>query len=124
MKKYLPVLGILLLCILLYYVATWVLEGDKAQGTEGAGEIAEGEKSLYAGPALWLGQDLSEEERKALIQAFTIEEKEVYTFLQGPKSWAEGRPWSGEWSQFGVEGNPFGGFGCGLCCLANIYNTL
>lgn len=66
MKKYLPVLGILLLCILLYYVATWVLEGDKAQGTEGAGEIAEGEKSLYAGPALWLG---------ATIPCFTTTKK-------------------------------------------------
>lgn len=124
MKKYMPVLGIFLLCILLYYVAMWVLKEPDGTVEEAGGGITEGEKSLYAGTALWLGQELSLEDRQALIKAFTIEEEDVYTFLQGPKSWGEGRAWSGEWSQFGVEGNPFGGFGCGLCCLANIYNTL
>lgn len=48
----------------------------------------------------------------------------VYTFLQGPKSWNEGRTWSGEWSGEYVNGNYFGNFGCGLCCMANIYCTL
>lgn len=48
----------------------------------------------------------------------------VYTFLQGPKSWGEGRAWSGEWSNAYVKGNYFGNFGCGFCCMANIYCTL
>lgn len=48
----------------------------------------------------------------------------VYTFLQGPKSWEEKRAWSGEWSNEYVKGNYFGNFGCGLCCMANIYCTL
>lgn len=51
-------------------------------------------------------------------------EQGVYTFLQGPKSWTEGRAWSGEWSNQYVRGNYFGNFGCGLCCMANIYCTL
>ena len=51
-------------------------------------------------------------------------EQGVYTFLQGPKSWEEGRAWSGEWSNQYVRGNYFGNFGCGLCCMANIYCTL
>ncbi|WP_304282982.1 C39 family peptidase [Roseburia hominis] len=51
-------------------------------------------------------------------------EQKVYTFLQGPKSWEEGRAWSGEWSNQYVRGNYFGNFGCGLCCMANIYCTL
>ena len=42
----------------------------------------------------------------------------------GPKSWAERRAWSGEWSNQYVRGNYFGNFGCGLCCMANIYCTL
>ena len=50
-------------------------------------------------------------------------EQGVYTFLQGPKSWAERRAWSGEWSNQYVRGNYFGNFGCGLCCMANIYST-
>lgn len=49
---------------------------------------------------------------------------DIYTFLQGPKAWLEGRPWSGEWSQMYVRRNSFGGFGCGLCCMANIYSSL
>ena len=43
-------------------------------------------------------------------------ETDVYSFLQGPKSWGEGRAWSGEWSNQYVRGNYFGNFGCGLCC--------
>lgn len=56
----------------------------------------------------------------------TAEEQaqQVYTFLQGPKAFSEGRPWSGEWCQQVVRRNSFGGFGCGLCCMANIYSTL
>lgn len=57
---------------------------------------------------------LSPEERTAI----------VYTFLQGPKAFQEGRPWSGAWCGNVVRGNSFGGFGCGLCCMANIYGTL
>ncbi len=79
---------------------------------------------LYTGPADWLAESLNEQEKKALIRAFSLEEADVYSFLQGPRSWAESVPWSGEWCQFRVEGNPFGGFGCGLCCMANIYDTL
>lgn len=48
----------------------------------------------------------------------------VYTFLQGPRAFNENRPWSGEWYQQVVNGNSFGGFGCGFCCMANIYSTL
>lgn len=50
--------------------------------------------------------------------------KQVYTFLQGPRAYSEARPWSGEWCTQVVRRNSFGGFGCGLCCMANIYSTL
>ena len=48
----------------------------------------------------------------------------VYTFLQGPRAFREKWPWSGDWCKKIVRGNSFGGFGCGLCCMANIYSTL
>ena len=51
-------------------------------------------------------------------------EKKVYTYLQGPKSWSERRAWSGEWGEAYYDGGSFGGFGCGLCCMANVYSTL
>lgn len=51
-------------------------------------------------------------------------EGQIYSFLQGPKSWEEGRSWSGAWSGEYVNGNYFGNFGCGLCCMANIYSTM
>ncbi len=50
-------------------------------------------------------------------------EEEVYTFLQGPKSWDERRDWSGSWGHTYYDGGSFGAFGCGLCCLANVYST-
>lgn len=74
---------------------------------------------------------------KSIHQADVIEEglafsyltpeqqaENIYTFLQGPKSWTEGRPWSGEWCYLTVKKNAFGNFGCGLCCMANIYSSL
>ena len=51
-------------------------------------------------------------------------EDEIYTFLQGPKSWNSRLEWSGEWGESYVDGGYFGGFGCGLCCMANIYSSL
>ena len=52
------------------------------------------------------------------------EAEKVYTFLQGPRAFSESLPWSGDWCQKIVRHNSFGGFGCGLCCMANIYSTL
>lgn len=82
------------------------------------------ERQLYIGSDGYLGKILSEQDKQMLRLAFTLKEDEIYTFLQGPRSWGEGISWSGEWATFNINGNPFGGFGCGLCCLANIYDTL
>lgn len=82
------------------------------------------EEQVYFGSDGYLDRILSEEDKEALRKVSSYQEEDVYTFLQGPRSWGEGIPWSGEWCAFNIEGNPFGGFGCGLCCLANIYNTL
>lgn len=49
---------------------------------------------------------------------------QIYTYLQGPKSWNQGIDWSGEWGESYMDGGFFGGFGCGLCCMANIYSSL
>lgn len=52
------------------------------------------------------------------------QEDSVYSFLQGPKSWKRRIAWSGEWGESFYDGGSFGGFGCGLCCVANLYSTL
>lgn len=77
-------------------------------------EISENEMALLAE---------HREELAAAAERAAHPETGVYTFLQGPKSWGEGRTWSGEWSNEYVKGNYFGNFGCGLCCMANIYCT-
>lgn len=51
-------------------------------------------------------------------------EDEVYTFLQGPRAYSTGIAWGGEWCMYSLRGNSFGGFGCGLCCMANIYDSM
>lgn len=67
-----------------------------------------------------------EEPDHALVTAMSqvLPEQQVYSFLQGPKSWGERRNWAGEWSTESIRGNYFGSFGCGLCCMANVYCTL
>lgn len=51
-------------------------------------------------------------------------EESIFTYLQGPRSWSEKRDWSGSWGSEFYDGGSFGAFGCGLCCLANVYSTL
>lgn len=51
-------------------------------------------------------------------------EDSVFTYLQGPKSWSERRDWSGAWGSEFYDGGSFGAFGCGLCCLANVYSSI
>lgn len=54
----------------------------------------------------------------------TVDKEEgIYTFLQGPKSWGKRIDWSGVWGKTHFDGSSFGAFGCGLCCLANVYST-
>lgn len=48
----------------------------------------------------------------------------IYSYFQGPKSWKEKRPWSGKWGKEIHDGSSFGSFGCGFCCMANIYSSL
>lgn len=51
-------------------------------------------------------------------------EEKIYSFFQGPKCWKEQRVWSGKWGNEYYDGGNFGAFGCGFCCMANIYSTM
>lgn len=51
-------------------------------------------------------------------------EESIVTYFQGPKAWEKRKAYSGSWGRLFVDGGSFGGFGCGLCCMANIYSTL
>lgn len=58
------------------------------------------------------------------IDNYAFTEDKVYTFLQGHRSYSSGITWSGQWCQKYAKGQYFSGFGCGLCCIANVYSTL
>ncbi len=53
-----------------------------------------------------------------------LTENNVYSFFQTPHAWEQGRAWGGEWGTYEFAGKSFGNFGCGMCCMANIYDTL
>ncbi|MCI8496244.1 MAG: hypothetical protein HFI74_11300 [Lachnospiraceae bacterium] len=137
MKKYMSVLCCILLLLLSVKLAMELTAKfsmprtelrENRQEKERKVERKVTEKServkLYLGSDGYLSQLFSEKDREALVNANRVQEDEVYSFLQGPRSWEEGIPWSGEWCLLGVRGNSFGNFGCGLCCMANIYDTL
>ena len=104
-------------------------DGD---GEEIAVEI--GTPDLVSGMEVWKGETGREEAEAPNVKehtAFTknltkreAKEQEIYSFLQGPKSWKKKVDWSGKWTKMSINGNTFGGFGCGLCCIANVYSTL
>lgn len=125
MKKYIYALWVILFLMILVNLAENDIHEENIEET--ISERIQQEKQeiqLCVGIGELLGNAIPLEEREILIRAFIIEEPEVYTFLQGPRSWEERVAWSGEWCFFGVKGNSFGNFGCGLCCMANIYDTL
>ncbi len=65
------------------------------------------------------------EQKHPLIKDYpSYSEENIFTFLQGPKSWEKRIDWSGSWGKEFYDGGSFGGFGCGLCCLANVYSTI
>ena len=55
---------------------------------------------------------------------YRIKQDSIYSFSQGPKAWKTKRTWSGSWGNLIIDGNAFGNFGCGFCCMANIYSTI
>lgn len=61
---------------------------------------------------------------KTLPKKNVVDTRKIYTFLQGPKSWKQKRAWSGYWGNAYMNGSKFGAFGCGLCCMANVYSTI
>lgn len=124
-KKCLSAMWVLILLLILLNMAE--MDGSSGVDIQDEGDdstVFVNERQLYIGSDGYLGKILSQEDKQRLRLAFTLREEEIYTFLQGPRSWGESISWSGEWATYNIEGNPFGGFGCGLCCLANIYNTL
>ena len=127
MKKYRSTgwifLGILMLCCIAScgqkkdQEEVWNQSDEPDAGKRNAGICAAFEESLFDSGIISSDVrviNLSKEERAA----------SVYTFLQGPRAYREGIPWSGSWCERIVGYNSFGGFGCGLCCMANIYCTM
>lgn len=53
-----------------------------------------------------------------------LTENNIYSFFQTPHAWWQGKSWSGEWGEWEYAGKSFGNFGCGMCCMANVYDTL
>lgn len=110
----------------------WTMGGmrETPEETQAAAEMIAPKTSLYAGVlAEFCTNEMAtlEEHKDVLVAAANyaaFPEAYTYTFLQGPKSWEEQRAWSGEWSNEYVKGNYFGNFGCGLCCMANIYCSM
>ena len=57
-------------------------------------------------------------------KALELTETDIYTFMQGPKAYGSKTDWGGSWCDVELYDQKFSVFGCGLCCLANIYSTL
>ncbi len=45
------------------------------------------------------------------------------TYLEGAGGWGRKQEWAGFWGKQYYDGRSFGGFGCGLCVMANFYSS-
>lgn len=48
----------------------------------------------------------------------------IASYYQGDASYQSKLIWSGDWGKKKYKKKTFGSFGCGLCCLANVYSSL
>lgn len=108
--------GIAAVCILMILAVTVCQIGRmKKRLLEASAEIAESMEPVQEIPVTSKPENTPRAKRNP--------EKGVYTYLQGPKSWNQRIDWSGEWGEAYLDGGYFGAFGCGLCCMANIYSS-
>ncbi len=120
---------VLLLAVLVLQMPQEDAKEPDTQPNESAPAPALAGSSLCAGaPAALAANIFDSGTIPANLGDFMLKPKEraklVYSFLQGPKSYGEGLAWPGSWCEEPVGYNKFGGFGCGFCCMANIYSTL
>lgn len=111
----------IIFCVLLFLimfitiiVSPSVSRKKQSKGEKPTKEIVESEEKDFASPS-----PAPTEEPIATADPAAG----IYTFLQGPKSWGSKLAWSGEWGDSSYNGGRFGAFGCGLCCMANIYSS-
>lgn len=129
MKRCVSVAAMLLFLIWLWNGASMTPKETSMVLSEAVEIVKIADIKLDAGVVAAIREQIFDEEKipTDLQVVYLSPEEEaalVYTFLQGPRAFREQRPWSGEWCQQMVKGNSFGGFGCGFCCMANIYSTL
>lgn len=125
-RKYLIVLAVCLFGLALYCVVSAEQQkGQQAKEPVLAPRAVKGEPD--AGVCASIRKNIIEADViPSDFRIVTPEERavSVYSFLQGPRAYGDGLPWSGSWCENIVGYNTFGGFGCGFCCMANIYSTL
>lgn len=110
---------VLSVCVVILLVAAIRQVGNRGNGGR------QGENEDVENTAVSVAQSEAPQETETPEPAVQEDPKEsIYTFLQGPKSWSRGLDWSGEWGEEYMDGGYFGAFGCGLCCIANIYSSL
>ena len=109
------ILVIVLLSVFMLAAAAFLNYMEKDQARETASTQA-----AISSPAA-----VSAASKASVDSAVTPDQTEgIATYLQGPKSWKARREWSGRWGTQYYDGGSFGGFGCGLCCMANVYCSL
>ena len=50
-------------------------------------------------------------------------EKLIYSYVQVPEGYYDVEEWIGDWTHLEAGGQEFFYFGCGICCLSNMYST-
>ena len=124
-------IGIILFVVLLLVLILMIVNPDKDEFllltpepvTEASGSVSAADESEFS------EEELSEEETEDSAEGQdanhpVLKETDIYTFLQGPRSWEGKVDWSGSWCYEVLADQEFSVFGCGLCDLANIYSTL
>jgi len=53
----------------------------------------------------------------------TEREEKIYSYVQVPPQDTGKKKWAGDWYAIEMGGKPFAHFGCGTCCVSNIYST-
>ena len=106
-------------CVLSAGILLWIFFG-----TTGGESQPEEEPQVTEDPVTEeTAPPVIEEETEYEEEPDTTQMPELATFFQGPKAWKKKQDWSGVWGKSVYDGRRFGGFGCGLCVMANFYSS-
>lgn len=114
--------------------------GETVTTETAAGETAANEESVEKASSAGAGETETAAEEPNILQDLPVikpqphyadpnyvetpAEQQIFSYVQTPYTYYKVRRWVGPWHRIQAAGQTFLNFGCGICCLTNMFDTI